>query len=67
MLSIYFKSFIKNTPKMLLGRWSVKNKNKMKEDITVFWANSDHCGDAICGNPKENTKILEKNIKSASK
>lgn len=49
-------------PKML-GRWNLK-KNKQQEDIVTFWANSDHCGDVICGNPLENKKLLEENNKN---
>ena len=42
------KSFIFSPPNILLGRWSLKH-NKLCEDITVFNANRDHCGDFICG------------------
>ena len=46
---------MKNTQKMVLGRWSVKNNNKLKEEITVFWANSDHC-EKLLDNMKPLTK-----------
>ena len=54
--------FQKNSNKTttMLGRWNVKT-NKKHEDTITFWANSDHCGDVICGNPIENKKILDNN------
>jgi hypothetical protein len=45
----------------MMGRWNLKTKKQ--EDIVTFWANSDHCGDAICGNPLENKKLLEETQK----
>ena len=45
-----------------LGRWILKNDCEKKETIAVFWANSDHCGDSICGNPLENKKILDEKL-----
>lgn len=50
----------KSNKTTMLGRWNV-NKNKKHEDTIVFWANSDHCGDVICGNPIENKKIVDNN------
>ena len=47
-----------NNSKLLLGRWNVK-ENKKQIDTKVFWANSDHCGDIICGNPIKNKKNFE--------
>lgn len=47
----------KQTPQML-GRWQIKTQPK-QEHVTVFWANSDHCGDVICGDPTTSKKILE--------
>jgi len=44
-------------PKPLLGRWSLKHKCR-SEDITVFNANRDHCGDALCGK-SEQYKVLK--------
>lgn len=31
-----------------LGRWNTKNCN----ELMSFYANTDHCGDKICGNVK---------------
>jgi hypothetical protein len=42
-----------------LGRWEHRQTEKQKE-IKSIWANSDHCGDHICGQPeviKEITNI----------
>ena len=44
--------------KLLLGRWNVKENTK-QIDAKVFWANSDHCGDKICGDPIKNKKNFE--------
>ena len=61
----YIKSLMtmNNSAKLLLGRWNIK-ENKKQIDTKVFWANSDHCGDVICGNPLENKKLLEENHKN---
>jgi hypothetical protein len=47
-----------NPTKVLLGRWNIKENTK-QIDSKVFWANSDHCGDIICGNPLKNKKNFE--------
>ena len=42
-----------------LGRWEHRENEKQKE-IKSIWANSDNCGDYICGQPeviKEITNI----------
>ena len=42
-----------------LGRWEHRQNENQKE-IKSIWANSDHCGDRICGQPeliKEITNI----------
>lgn len=60
------KSFLlpKNSTKMknMLGRWNLKEK-KLCEDITVFNANRDHCGDYICGKAEEYVKLAPKSPK----
>lgn len=43
----------------MLGRWHIKTQQPKQEQVTVFWANSDHCGDSICGDPKKNKEILQ--------
>ena len=40
-----------------LGRWNHKIDNKSKL-IRATWANSDHCGDYICGKPDITKKII---------
>ena len=38
---------IKRNKPVELGRWYYGN-----EDLKTLYANMDHCGDYICGNPK---------------
>ena len=40
-----------------LGRWG-KNISEKQEEIKFILANSDHCGDKICGYPEEVNKII---------
>ena len=44
---------------LMLGRWNLKHDNVKKEIITMFYSNTDHCGDAICGNIVKNKKLLD--------
>lgn len=73
MISTYKKviKFISTTLKpnnnTLLGRWSLKNDCIKKETISVFWANSDNCGDNICGNLIKNKSFLEKKLNNVEK
>ncbi|MAV65053.1 MAG: hypothetical protein CMG00_07680 [Candidatus Marinimicrobia bacterium] len=47
--------FRKKESKIVLGRWARTN------DVTKsIYANSDHCGDAICGDPKKVKTIVHK-------
>ena len=39
---------IHKPPQVMLGRW---NRIKKQNSIKSFYANTDHCGDYICGNP----------------
>tara|TARA_B100000674_G_C37802444_1_gene897123 strand:+ start:865 stop:1098 length:234 start_codon:yes stop_codon:yes gene_type:complete len=43
-----------------LGRWG--NKNLKQREITEYWTNIDHCGDAICGNLQKTKEYYEKEI-----
>lgn len=43
----------------MLGRWKLKNECNKTEMLSVFWANSDHCGDIICGDPKYNKEYVK--------
>jgi len=45
-----------------LGRWG-KNLTEKQEEIKFILANSDNCGDKICGYPEMVNK-LTKNIKT---
>lgn len=42
---------ITSTESLNLGRWEHRENEKQKE-IKSIWANSDHCGDHICGQPE---------------
>tara|TARA_X000000368_G_scaffold393912_1_gene360006 strand:+ start:392 stop:649 length:258 start_codon:yes stop_codon:yes gene_type:complete len=50
----------KSSGQIQLGRWALNNEN-----VKSVYANSDHCGDVICGNPKRVKQIInnENNIK----
>ena len=52
----YFKSI---SDKPILGRWNLKHNCKT-EEIVVFNANRDHCGDLLCGDPNEYKKLSPK-------
>ena len=51
----FFKPMLKCESK-LLGRWNLKNCS-VKEGISALYANTDHCGDSLCGNPKEVSSV----------
>lgn len=55
-------SFFSGRTNTMLGRWEHR-VNKNHEEIKFVHANSDHCGDKICGNPKIVKDILNKNYK----
>ena len=44
--------FKTKAPAKLLGRWNLK-KCTVKESVSALYANTDHCGDSLCGNPKQ--------------
>ena len=58
MSMLYSKIFPKCSARPVLGRWSLKH-NCPTEDITVLNENRDHCGDALCGDPKEYRKLMK--------
>ena len=55
--NIFKKIFQKKENKILLGRWNNNGK-----EIKSIYANHDHCGDIICKDPKELTKIVKKEL-----
>ena len=61
-----FKNILKfnfaQTPKPLLGRWSLE-KSEIKTDL----ANHDCCGDELCGDPRLTTLYIAKNISESKK
>jgi len=46
-----YPNLINKYPPVPMGRWTMCGKDEIKS----FYANVDHCGDHICGNP-ENLK-----------
>ena len=44
---------------ILLGRWGMKPPDSTKEMISVFWANSDHCGGVECIDGQRNKELLD--------
>tara|TARA_Y100000816_G_C25866709_1_gene452396 strand:- start:263 stop:460 length:198 start_codon:yes stop_codon:yes gene_type:complete len=61
LTKIFFDFFSKKkTSEILLGRWGL-HKCTNKENIKVFWSNSDHCGDKLCGDVLKNKEILNNN------
>tara|TARA_Y100001933_G_C18743455_1_gene456757 strand:- start:131 stop:463 length:333 start_codon:yes stop_codon:yes gene_type:complete len=53
MLSTIKNLFKRKESKIVLGRWARNN------DVTkAIYANSDHCGDMICGDPKKVKNIV---------
>ena len=59
-----FKKFLsKFSNKLILGRWNHEISDTQK-NIRAIWANSDHCGDIICGDPKKVKEIINKTQKN---
>ena len=46
----------------VLGRWSLKRHQSIQENVTILNANRDHCGDSVCGDPKEYNELVKKYI-----
>ena len=57
-----FMNLVKNIgtkrPNTSLGRWEHRISDKHR-DTKAIWANADHCGDVICGKPKDIVKNIE--------
>ena len=54
MLGIIKNIFSRSkTGQLPLGRWA-----RNSENVKSIYANSDHCGDVICGDPKKVKKII---------
>lgn len=55
------------TPKPIrhLGRWEHRISDAQR-DTKITWANSDHCGDILCGNPKNIVENIE-NLHNSTK
>ena len=53
-----YKKYVYKTPKTALGRWEHRITDKHR-DLKIIWANADHCGDVICGKPKDIAKNID--------
>ena len=42
----------------VLGRWNL-NKTEQQKHASFIFANTDHCGDQICGHPSKTKTFLE--------
>lgn len=64
MLSNLFQKLFKKTEKtILLGRWNRSNNSIINSQL----ANYDHCGDVICKDPKQISKLIQSEILRDSK
>ena len=52
------KDIMKPQKIVVLGRWEHRENERQKE-IKSIWANSDNCGDHICGTPSLIHNIVE--------
>lgn len=48
----FIKRILTSAPQTKLGRWEHRHSDKQLE-FKQKWANSDHCGDIICGKPEQ--------------
>ena len=59
----YYEKFIqkrhRSTDKVVFGRFDINTSERHKM-IKAILANSDNCGDLICGDPKEVKDIIKK-------
>ena len=53
-----FRLFRKYTNKVVVGRFDIHTTESHKM-IKATLANSDNCGDIICGNPKEVKELID--------
>lgn len=59
MFRFIVKNIFKKNNQIMLGRWG-NNLNDKQKNINSIWANSDHCGDIICGKPENIKSIIRK-------
>jgi len=50
--------FLRRTNDVKLGRWEHRLNNNQK-DLKAIWANSDHCGDVLCKDPKVVKNLID--------
>ena len=58
LFSLLSRMFTQQQPNVMLGRWRLKH-HCPSENIVVFNANRDNCGDSLCGDPQEYHKLYE--------
>ena len=58
MFKQILSKMFKCQPKPLMGRWDT-SRCPIKENITILNTNRDNCGDSLCGDPKENKKMVD--------
>ena len=58
MLRYIIKQFKPKENIVSLGRWEHRICDNQR-NIKITWANSDNCGDTICGNPKDIKYIVD--------
>uniref|UniRef100_A0A6C0LXS4 Uncharacterized protein n=1 Tax=viral metagenome TaxID=1070528 RepID=A0A6C0LXS4_9ZZZZ len=50
----------KKSNPIILGRWG--RGSEFQESVKSTWTNSDHCGDIICGKPKNVKDIINNEL-----
>ena len=53
-----FKTIFTHTKTIKLGRWEHRESQHISE-LKSIWANSDNCGDTLCGNKKNIRQIID--------
>ncbi len=59
MFELLTKLLYRPHTSIMLGRWGPKPPHSSKELISVFWANSDHCGGLECMDGQRNKDLLD--------
>lgn len=44
-----FMKFVTYKDNIRLGRWALKSCHSNKTSLNIYYQNTDHCGDKICG------------------
>lgn len=57
MIRYISEMFRRDATRPLLGRWALRHRCP-SEEIVVFNANRDHCGDKLCGDGEEYKRMV---------